>query len=252
MAFLLKNRIFALFGRDIKIRDSYKNAQGKGFIQRYNEVMGYEYDTFYGIYLDNLLDYTLVPQTVLTKFVPYLEQMLGGLEFTGTTIATRRKILRFALRLYEIKGTKKSYDLIYRLLGFDSVTIEEHIDAYTFDSPVTFDDFYRRFDSKCPTCSDYTIKVYGSAPLTDDLHKMIFRAAELCEPINANLRAVYYNDTLLISDDLPSIFVNAEGDLEYNNVAAPEIEFELTADGDLLVNAPGFELDINGDLLFEE
>lgn len=250
MAFLLKDKIFGFFGRDIKKRDSYKDSEGKGFLQRYNEVMGEEYDTYYGVYLDNLVDYTLVPKTVLDKFIPYLEQMFGGLQFSGTTLATRRKIVSYALVLYNIKGTKKSYDLIYRLLGFDSVTIVEHIDEYSFDSPVTFDDFYRRFDSKCPACSAYTINVYGDLTLDDDLHKMIFRAAELCEPINATLRAVFYNGTLLISDDLPSIFIDVNGDLQYENVAAPEIEFELTLDGDLLVNEGGFSINANGDIIF--
>lgn len=250
MAFLLKEKIFGYFGPDIKIRDSYKDANGKGILERYNEVMGLEYDTYYGIYLDNLIDDTMVPQTVLEKFIPYLEQVFGGLQFSGTTIATRRRILKFALRLYETKGTKKSYDLIYRLLGFDSVTLIEHEADYTFDSPTTLDDFFRRFDSKCPNCSQYTIKVYGTIDLTSDLHKMIFRAAQLCQPINADIRYVFYNDTLLISEDLPSIFVDSAGDEQYDNVASPDTDFTIDSAGDLFVNMPGYSIDVNGDINF--
>lgn len=261
MAYLLRYKIFGFFGRDIKIRDSYKDASGKGLLERYNEVMGLEYDEYYSAYLDNLIDNTLIPETVFESFIPYLEEMFGGIAFTGTDFNTRRKILKFALRLYETKGTKKGYDLIYRLLGFSSVTIVEYDAAYTFDmgnttsdrDPTTigFDDFYRRFDSKCPTCSDYTLKIYGTAPLTGDLQKMIFRANELCQPINAVLRSAYYNDSLLIADDLPSIFVDSNGDLEYDNIASPDTIFDLTAGGDLTVNQPGYSIDTNGDLNFE-
>lgn len=252
MAFLLQTKIFGYFGRDIKIRDEPKNAQGKGVLERYNEVMGLEYDVYYSEFLDNLIDNTMVPQEVLEKFIPYLEEMLGGLQFTGTTIAIRRKILKFAIRLYEIKGTKKSYDLIYRLLGFNSVTITEHQAEFTFDSPTTFDDLFRKFDSKCPPCSDYTINVYGDADLTNELHKMIFRAAELCEPINAHIRAVFYNDVLLIADDLPSIFVDGEGDLIYDDVASPDIVFTMDDEGNLIVNTPGFDINEEGDIIFTE
>lgn len=261
MAFLLKEKIFGFFGREIKIRDSYKDVNGKGILERYNEVMGLEYDTYYSEYIDNLIDNTLVPQTVLEKFIPYMELMFGGLQFSGTDIQTRRKILKFALRLYETKGTKKGYDLIFRLLGFNSVTIVEYDDNYTFDmgnttsapdpSTVGFDDFYRRFDSKCPTCSAYTLMVYGDMELTSDLQKMIFRADDLERPINADIRSVFYNDTLLIGDDLPSIFIDNNGDLQYSNIASPDVDFELTSDGDLTVNKTGYNIDVNGDLNFE-
>lgn len=256
MAFSLKAKIFSLFGRDIKDRDSYKDSEGKGFVQRYNELMAEEYDEFLAPYIDNLIDYTLVPQTALEKFIPYLEEMFGGLQFTGTTVATRRKILQFAIKLYQVKGTKKSYEMLYRLLGFNSITIIEHGAGFSFDSATTFDDPFRHFDSAaCPTCSDYTLNIYGSVPLTDELHKMIFRAIDLCEPINARLRAVYYNDTLLIADDVVSIFVDENGDLVYDNVAAPEIVFTLDENGDLFVSGPGqenYQMNQHGDIIFNQ
>ena len=256
--FKLKDRIFALYGRYIAQTDSYKNVEGKGLLQRYNEQMADDYDTMLAPKINGMVDNTLVPYTALLEFIPYLEYQIGGSVFLGSDEILRRKAIRYATRLYQIKGTKLSYEVCMKMLGFSSVVLVQHDNSGTFDSGNTtssvpaepyFDDYYRRFDGACPGCTDYSVYIYGSLLITDELHKAIFRAITFCQPIVARLRDVYYNDTLLIADELVSIFVDVNGDLNFDNVAVPDVEFNLTADGDLETDTPGYSINSNGDLI---
>lgn len=257
MAFKLKDRIFKLYGNYIIKTDSYKNLEGRGLLQRYNELCAEDYDNNLQPRIESLVDNTLVPQTTLLNFLPYLNYMIGGSLFLGTAEDQIRKSIRFATKLYQIKGTILSYETAFKMLGFTSIIIIEYPAGGTFDNGNTtsevqaepyFDDFYRTFDETCPSCSAYTIRIYGDLTLTDELHKAIFRAISFCEPINAQLRSAYYNDTLLIADDLISIFVDNNGDLIYDNVATPLTAITLTSEGDLTSNVPGYSIDRNGDI----
>lgn len=328
MAFQLKNIIFKLFGKYEKVVDSYKNSVGKGLYERYMENLADEYDTYTAAAINGLIDNLLVPETMLVKFIPYAEAQIGAPYITDD-FSIRRKLLRFLIRVYQIKGTKKSYETMFRMLGFtvdffittaealnfnnyysvvsvsktgtavifdgvNTITLtvgnkyyvqnnvteltsltgdaylkrETIIDFfksnYTFDAGnlsgggtetinPTFDYPGRTFDMKCATCSGYIIRLFGTAPIDNVLHNAVFRIIDFCEPINADLIAVFYNDVILLADDSISVWIDENGDLNYENSAVPEVSLSLSEDGDLIadnVTIGSYEIDENGDLQF--
>lgn len=318
MAFKLKDRVFGLLGIDWKIRDSYKDAGGRGFMQRFVETNAEEFDTYTLKLIEDLVDNTLVPNKMLIKFIPYAEQQLG-VPYILDDFSLRRKLIKFMFRITRIKSTKLSFELMFRLLGFNvdfyidtpgslnqfnlyivdspsgtgsaivndgsgninlawgdryyvtnSLTTlvsltgdarlkrETILDIFSrsagFDNPVaTFDYIGRTFDQKCQTCQPYIVRLYNSAPITQELHNAIFRILEFLQPINARLAAVFYNDLLLLADDAISIYINEDGDLVYDNTAVPEVYLTLDEDGNLFINnvqVGQYFIDENGDMNF--
>lgn len=114
----LKDIIFNLTGIDWKVRDSYKDAGGKGFIQRFLETLAEEYDDYTNPLILDLVDNCLVPHLMYTRFIPYQEQQLG-IPYITSQESIRRKLLKYIFKVYSIKSTKISYELMFRLLGFE-------------------------------------------------------------------------------------------------------------------------------------
>lgn len=328
MAFQLKNIIFKLFGRYAKTVDSYKNAANKGLYERYMENLADEYDTYTISAVNGFVDNLLVPSKILPKFIPYLEAQIGAPYITDD-LAIRRKLLRFLIPIYQIKGTKKSYETMFRMIGFivdffvtvpgalnfgnyymlvsvsktGTAVINDGTNNYTltvgkkfyvqnymtavtsftgdaklkretiidfFKSSYTLDDGNlpgggvelinptfdypgRSWDMKCATCSGYVVRLFGTMPLDENLHNTIFRIIDFCEPINAKLIQVWYNDIILLADDSISVWVDANGDLNYENSAVPEVSLSLNEDGDLIIDGVtigSYQVDGNGDLQF--
>lgn len=247
---LLEDLIFTLYGGSDKALDTNKDVNGEGTLERFNKVMGKDYDDNIAPFIDNLLDNTLVPQTCLDEFITYLEEGLG-LPILYQNEAFRRKLIKYAYRIYEIKGTLKSYQVLFNWLQFTSITLIEHDTEFSFDSPETFDSPFRRFDTKCAGCGEYSLYLYTGISLTDELHKAIFRTIEFLQPIDARLRAVYFNDILLVGDDMLSIWIDDNGDLNVEDVGSPGTFMNLMPNGDLEVGGDGAEnynIDENGDL----
>lgn len=190
----LKDTIWELFGPMESLNDTYK-VEGKGIRQRYNQIIGEDFDENILPFVTNMIENTLVPQTALLKFLPYLEDMLGGRAVITNDIATRRRILRFMIRFRQVHGTERGYKLVFNTIGIQCSLVEYFV-YYGFDSIVTFDNPIRRFDmGKCQQfCTEYTLVLSGHGPLTDELEQFIKNAIALNEPINAVLREFVYND----------------------------------------------------------
>jgi hypothetical protein len=118
MAFSLKQKIFSLFGHSYKVNDSYKDIAKKGLYERLLETLGEEYDDYNLVAISDLIDNTIVPNRILIKFITYQENQIGAPYLTDD-IEIRRKLLRFLIPIYKIKGTKTSYETMFRLFGFD-------------------------------------------------------------------------------------------------------------------------------------
>lgn len=191
--YTLKDRIFAFFGVDDKIRDTFKDGQGKGIKERYNEALGEDYDEELGPLIDNLMDNTLVPQTLLIKFLPLMESMLGGLPLIVGTENIRRKTIEFFTRLYEVRGTALSYQMLFLSLGFDTVAIVEFAGASSFDSAFTFDDIGRTFDASSSGCDTYTIELTGSITVDAEVIAVMLKLITFLEPIYVDLKEIRYN-----------------------------------------------------------
>ena len=346
---ILKDIIFSrFFSKWDKKRDTYKDATGRGILQRYNELLAEEYDQYSSEALDKLIENTSVPSTLLPKFINYLEKQIGS-PYINSDLVLKRKLLRYLQKVYDIKGTKTSYELMYRLMGFDvdfylnagdalqrsnlyyvvpnstftgtaqitdgtttynlkagqrfycrnatsslvsvgggaklkrEIILDFFDGSYTFDysfagnqvglflgegdgqpdgngfgiplnlSDVGFDDPQRTFDSSCSSCSTYVVRLYGTLPLNLELYSSIFRVVSFLEPVNAELfNFIYYNDEPLMLDAI-QVYIDENGDLNYDNSANPNITLGLTDEGDL-TKAGDFKnqlfLDSEGDLNF--
>lgn len=187
-----------------KVTDSYKNNQGKGLLERYNECIGADIDNELKPLIDNLLINILPPATALGRYVPFLESGLGFKRRTNNlyfsqNIQVRREILEVIDKLDGIRGTSTAYDILFAMLGMSSTTITEYPAGYGFDSHVTFDDDDRTFDSMCPSCSDYSIDLTGSLTINQQILDAITSIITYNQPINARLRDITYNGSSLFA-----------------------------------------------------
>jgi len=192
--FLLKNIIFNLFGLAAKVDDDFKDVDGKGLSQRFNELLAEDLDenelNLINYFIENLVD----PFTLEEKYLIYEEYKIGLELSIYTDNYFRRKIIPLMYSLYNIKGTTTAYVQFFRMLGFDTVEINEFSNTTGFDDPtLTFDSIDRKFDSRGALTGYYDIILTGTQSLTDSLKQLIYNVIELNEPIWATLNSIKYN-----------------------------------------------------------
>jgi hypothetical protein len=203
MEFKLKPIIFGFFGVNAKVNDSYKDVTGNGINERYQQCVAEDYDENISDLVDNFVDRTIVPAEIKTVLIPLLESMLGNPVIVLNDVIMRRKIIRFAQNIYNVKSTAISYEILFKLLGFDTVVIQEFVITTGFDSDVTFDDTDRIFDGSEKNCSDYSIILTGGIGITEEIYSSMFRIIAFLEPINADLRDIFYNgNSIFINQDI--------------------------------------------------
>lgn len=250
MAFSLKNIIFDFWGVRDKLNDVNKDVNGRGFNQRFIELLAEDLDANEISLINFLVENTRNPYTCFPRFIPYHENGFG-LPVFSTNTYTRRKVVALIRLLNQRKGTKWGYTYLFWILGFTSVTITEYPPFYGFDSPTTFDDPDRVFDQKCRPCSNYSIALTGSASMTNELINTILTAIAYNEPINANLTGITYNGAPLYTTIM--MWIDANGDLIFNNDIDPTFSATLDANGDVIFNGSNanfYSIDVNGNLVF--
>lgn len=227
MSFLLKEKIFGLFGVNAKVNDSLKDAFGKGINERYQESIGESYDDELSDLIDNAIENLVVPATMKAELIVLLEVMLGGILTISNLENYRRKIIQFAHTLYNVKGTITGFKIPLFMLGFTGVVIETITYEGTLDSTTsTLDDDIRTLDSEpgCG-CGKYRLLLTGSIPLTPEILIAIRNVINFNQPINAELLEILYNDEDI---DVELILVYIEnGLLFYNNDNDPGITLAL-------------------------
>jgi len=233
----VKDIIFRLFGYADSLTDTNKivlptETEPKGQLQRYNENLAAQWDEDLMPLINNLLENTFISSTAYERFLPYLENLFDIPTLSQDT-DVRRRILRNIIPLYKVKGTLRSYKILYRLLGFDDVEIEIIPMKSGFDNPFfTFDSESRTFDMKaeCYPCTYYNLKLTGTMEMTNALWSFIKSVLPIVEPINAKLYEIWYNGKLILFD----IFISDFGDLVYVTWR-DDIDFKLENNGDLSV-----------------
>lgn len=240
MAWSLKEAIFGFFGPGEKKQDGGKehdpDGEGRGTFERFNRVLGSDFDDNTLPPIEHLVDNTVHYRTILEKFIQHAEDSVGNPVAISNDPEVRRKILRFWISLCKIKGTIKSYEVLFKMMGFDSVAITEFHDEYGFDSPETLDSPLRRFDSGCKPCSGYIIELTGGILLDVPLIGAIGNVIEFLEPINAKLLEITYNG--IVIEPLISIFVDSEGNLILDNTLDPAMSAALGTAGEVLLIGP--------------
>lgn len=194
---IFKDKIFEFFGH-WKLYDSNKDVQGKGTMERFNEVVGEDIDDELLPYLDYLILRNIVPETADESRLANLERNVNLDLYFGSSLTARRRVRKHIHFFNQIRGTVRAYHLMFKLIGFDIEITEEWME-YSFDSPVTFDDPIRRFDMGCGGCSAYRIDILGD--YWDDVNEVTtitqeqldaFRSIIIYnQPINATLDGLF-------------------------------------------------------------
>lgn len=168
--------------------DSYKNDDGEGLMQRFLQVPG-EYMEFLEPYADNWVLNVRDIISCYNEFVANHANTLGNPPniFPGDPDYIRfRKFLWYIVSIYKIKGTLKSYQVLFEALGFSVELLEvpftpslwdysSYPDEYNGLNPlqiallgleadvINWDEF--NWDEVCQQCVYYYILVSN---LTDD------------------------------------------------------------------------------------
>ena len=187
-----KNYFFNLLPTYFHKSDSNKNSDKEGTLNRYLQVLGEDVDAEVVPYIEdfiNLLDIETTP----SQFINYISYTLGNPPDIFKDEALYRKVLRYVLNIYKIKGTKESYELYFSMLGFN-VTIYELPDSLPdrYDDPtILYDIGGSTYDDGCSTCTGYEItftsNVNPLAPLQSDTLQKLRDIIYFVEPINARL-----------------------------------------------------------------
>ncbi len=205
MAF--KDKIFSLFGSFEKLTDSNKNVDGKGSLERYIEAYGDDIDTNIIALIENLNQNLIDPELSFARFLDYSEETRGvlPLDFTRGENATqadnewmRRRILRHIEKLTLIKGTRKVYDVLFRLIAptITTVTIQEYFTESQFDVD-SFDDSALFDSSICSECPEYSIDIVTNPVIVPsaDTIKSIQSIVKFNHPIDSKIKYITFNTT---------------------------------------------------------
>ena len=174
MAF--QSTIFSNFGSYEANTDTYKDANGKGVLERFNEVVGKDMDnvtqaieSMQNHYLNiNTADLFTLKLICAENGVPY------ELLYSGSDIDTIRRIAKYAKSIIEWRGSLNGVKLItYLILPPTIVTITEDFSDYTLDSSTTLDNAKRKLDSG----SNFTQLIfdYDNGLFVNDEHKDTLR-----------------------------------------------------------------------------
>lgn len=250
--FQLKPIIFDFWGTRDRVDDINKDVNNRGFLQRFIEIMAEDFDEEEMLLIENIVANTQDPYTCFERFLPYREKTFGGLLDLILGDSMRRKIIAFADFLHMIRSTKSGYIVLFRWLGF-TATITEGPVSYSFDSAITFDHVDRRFDSKCRSCSSYSIELVGSGIISPEIVQAIFNIIIFNQPINALLTEVTLNGSPIINNYNVQFYIDTNGDLFYINPYDPTFHAYIDGNGDLIIEsdfANFYSQDVNGDIIF--
>jgi len=201
------NWIFDRFPRRFKIEDSYKDADGKGLLERMMGVIGDELDEEI---IPLIEDYQVQqnPITCDSKFINLIAFFYGNPPSPLSYEDLYRKLLSKITEVNKIKGTEASYVLFFKLIGLDVAVREVPLVDYRYDKDnIRYDNNeHLRYDMNCPPCSGYYLDIldhdnlypeFIHNPIDPEIFKLLMSMIRYCEPINARLIEVTYDDTPL-------------------------------------------------------
>lgn len=150
--------------------DSYKDVDNRGLLERYlGDVIGVELDVSIKNELDTFLNIWNLNKTP-TNLLPFMGGNLGYVPNLQTTSRQYRKLLSYIIPIYQTKGTELSFQLVYKILGYECKIIEEVPKKSTkYDSLYLYDaePDLEIYDQDCDVCSNFWIalKPLNSNPL---------------------------------------------------------------------------------------
>jgi hypothetical protein len=275
MTFQFANYIFSLFPEFYKDNDSYKDINGEGLLERYTQIFGEEIDEKIIVFAEEFTKNVDMFECD-AKFLNHIAYALGNPPDVLSDEDKYRKLLSYIVSVYKIKGTKRSYELLFNILGYN-VSVIEHLpcEGYYYDMGYTYDEEGVIYDKFCCPCSQYEIAFSSqdddcetatinpiSQTILDNLYKIIF----FIEPINAKLLSLTYEvnfcetTNLCLPDDLDwevRTYAAYDTGLDYDTgVDYDSYTVDSTGntsfDGCAQPPVPSFLLQENGDNLLQE
>jgi len=204
-------KIFGWFGGYEKIIDANKDVNGKGTFERYMEAYGNDVDTNIIPLIENLTQNIYDPERSMAKFLDYHEGLSGvlPLDFSRADPNSqaanewmRRRLLRHIGKLLLIRGTRKGYDVLIRLIDptVISITFQEYFTDTRYDTGIRFDDGHYYDAGICNTCPEYSLDIATETNTdtpTSYIQKAIKSIVAFNHPIDARIRYIKYNDTTI-------------------------------------------------------
>lgn len=159
MANFFKDWIFNQLPKVHQVGDTlYKDVNGDGLLKRYLRVPGMELDANFMPFMDNFLNLIDLIQCD-DKFLPLIGGILGYPPSISGDNPTYRKVLAYAVAIYKVKGTLKSFQILFNLIGLD-IDIKEAVPKkevkYDLDPAAIYDN-NNIYDSDCDHCSGFWI-----------------------------------------------------------------------------------------------
>lgn len=133
-----KDYLFGLLPSFFKENDTYKDTNDEGLLERYLRNFGLEID---GEVMNRIEDYLtqVDPLVCDEKFLNHIAYALGNPPDITSSVAEYRKFLIYSLAIYKIKGTRRSYEILFNLLGLNVFIKEEYIDDVLYDNAEIYD-----------------------------------------------------------------------------------------------------------------
>lgn len=176
-----------------KNEDTYKNLDGEGLVERYLRNFGQELDDGIYPYIRDFID-LFDALKCQESLLPHLSFVLGLPPNIDNTAATYRKVLDFAVAVYKIKGTKRSYEVLFNLMGLSIQIIEDPAPSkvlYDLDVPAIYDNPSGpyQYDKTCSYCGTYTIAYNNGNNSSVSQAVLDLAQSIICflQPINAKL-----------------------------------------------------------------
>lgn len=223
--------------------DTYKDIDGVGLLQRFLRVSEAEWNANLLPKIDNLtdiIDPTTAPESLLLHIAYTLGGPLNILKDSPGFEFFYRNYLKYALSINKIKGTKLSYEVLFRIMGYSIQIPLVDEPAYTYDpdsSGVSYDGEGVNYDTDgCTPCGKYGLILSNLDPLNTPRVELNNDNIAL---INSIINYLQPAD-MKFTEGLLVITINGSGDLVYYNTS-DSITFELDLAGDLIVTGPNAE-----------
>ncbi len=204
---LFKDKIFSLLGPNEKRTDSNKNSSGKGTLERYMSAFGDDIDTNIVPLIENLVQNTTDIELMFTRFLDVQEETRGVLPLSFSRGSSdeeerikdewmRRRLLLHIEKILAVRGTKKGFQLLFRLIDstITVITINEAFSENFYDES-EFDDGLKFDVSICSECPVYSIVIVsdGTTEPTDYIIKCAKSIIAFNQPIDVKLGTITYN-----------------------------------------------------------
>jgi len=171
--------------------DSYKNPDGKGILQRFEEGKYAYWDVETIPLIENFAEKTIFPETMEEGLLTYAEESLGADLFSGAPFK-RRLALKYFLRLCRLRCTPLGFETLIRLTDFGEMVFYT-VDVHTFfDNPLPF--------AGVNAWYEYEIQITGNMlTLLPEQARKLSNASRWNQPINCKLKetGIVYNGSYM-------------------------------------------------------